>query len=483
MPANFKNAARIIFFLCVDLLAFYCALVLAFFTRKLAHYLFPGVVIELLFSLRYFIEIWWLPLIFVSFISYARLYTKKLPFWDETKELIKAVTISAIAVLALITLGKMTDEISRLTMILLWFYGLFIFPLSRLLGETVLNKTGLWQENVIIIGAGDAGIAAAKGIIAERHAGYHLIGFLDDADDKIGTGIEINGKRYKIFGKIKHYTKFINILNISTIIIALPSLPVDELTELTNTIQKHAKNILLIPDIKGIALMNTELYHLFAQQLFLFKINNNLKSPSNRFMKRAFDIIVSFVFLPLLLPLIGILGLLIKLDSPGPVLYRHRRIGLGGTPFSVYKFRSMHRDSPERLGKILNSDPSAKTEWETSFKLKNDPRITRMGNFLRKTSLDELPQIFNVLKGEMSFVGPRPVLDEEISMHYKEYADYYHMVRPGITGLWQVSGRNDVDYETRVRLDVWYVLNWSIWLDVLMLLRTIRVVLKREGAY
>jgi undecaprenyl-phosphate galactose phosphotransferase len=106
-----------------------------------------------------------------------------------------------------------------------------------------------------------------------------------------------------------------------------------------------------------------------------------------------------------------------------------------------------------------------------------------MGNFLRKTSLDELPQIFNVLKGEMSFVGPRPVLEEEITMHYREYADYYHMVRPGITGLWQVSGRNDVDYETRVRLDVWYVLNWSIWLDVLMMLRTIRVVLKREGAY
>ncbi len=479
---SFKDFSKVVLLLFIDALAFYSSLVLAFYSRAFLNTVFPGI-IAFDVSLQFFLKIWWLPAIVLSFFASERLYNKKLPFWDETRELVKAVTISTITVLALITLGKMTDRISRLTVLFLWGYGLFLFPLFRLIGKRILYKLGLWKENVIIIGAGSAGILAAKGIHSELFLGYNLIGFLDDADNKIGTEIVINGKPYKVFGKTKNFTKFVNLLNISTIIIALPSLPVDELADLTNNIQKHAKNILLIPDVKGIALTNTELYHLFVQQLFLLKINNNLKSPFNRLIKRTFDMTVSVLFLPVLLPLIGVLGLLIKLDSPGPVFYRHTRIGRGGQPFGVYKFRSMYRDSGERLEKILQTDPAARAEWDAYFKLKNDPRVTRMGAFLRKTSLDELPQIFNVLKSEMSLVGPRPVIAEEITTYYKECADYYHMVRPGITGLWQVSGRNDVDYENRVRLDMWYALNWSLWLDVLMLFKTIRVVLKREGAY
>ena len=482
MTNSFKNFSKVFLLIFIDLLAFYSSLIAAFYTRALLNIVFPGL-IAFSIPLSYFLKIWWLPAIIMSFIAYERLYNKKLPFWDEAKELVKAATISMITMLALITLGKMTDQISRLTVLFLWGYGLLLYPLYRLIGKRILYTLGLWKENVIIIGAGTAGVEAAKGIHSELFLGYNLIGFLDDADEKIGTEIEIDGKPYKVFGKTKHFTKFVNLLNISTVIIALPSLPVDKLAELTNNIQKHATNILLIPDVKGIALTNTELYHLFVQQLFLLKINNNLKSPFNRFIKRTFDLVVSVLFLPVLLPLIGVLGLLIKIDSPGPVLYRHTRIGRIGKPFGVYKFRSMFRDSGERLETILRNDPLARQEWESSFKLKKDPRITRMGRFLRKTSLDELPQIFNVLKGEMSLVGPRPVIEEEIITYYKESSDYYHMVRPGITGLWQVSGRNDVGYDNRVRLDMWYVLNWSLWLDILMLFKTIRVVLKREGAY
>jgi undecaprenyl-phosphate galactose phosphotransferase len=305
---------------------------------------------------------------------------------------------------------------------------------------------------------------------------------LDD-DPAIGKEVRIDGTAYRIFGKVRHFRKFLKIFRISTVIIAIPSLSVDKLAELTNNIQKYTKNILLIPDVKGVALTNTELYHLFMQQLFLLKINNSLKSPFNRLNKRAFDMVLSILMLPLLLLVIGILGLLVKLDSPGPVFYRHTRIGRNGKSFGVFKFRSMHVDSRERLYKILGTDPRLKQEWETYYKLKNDPRITRMGKFLRRTSLDELPQIFNVLQGEMSLVGPRPVLKEEIAKYYKEFADYYHLVRPGITGLWQVSGRNDVNYFMRVRLDAWYVLNWSVWLDIVILFKTFNVVLKKEGAY
>lgn len=466
----------------VDIVSFYCSLLTAFYTRKFLTALVPDVH-ALQLSFLYFLKIWWLPVVFICFIAYERLYNKNLTFWDETRIILKAVTVSVMIVMGMLTIGRLTPDISRLAVIFLWLYGLFIFPFFRFLGKKWLYRIGVWKEKVIILGAGKTGIEAAKGIHAEPHLGYTIIGFLDDAVGEIGNKLTIDGKHYKIFGKTKNFKKFVRMMNISTIIIAIPSLPLEELTELIGTIQKHTKNILLIPDWKGIAMTNSELDYLFFQQLFLLKIDNNLKSPFNRFIKRTFDLCVSILFLPLLLPLIVILGLLIKIDSPGPVLYRHKRIGRGGKPFGVFKFRSMYEDSDERLQKILANDAEAKKEWDASFKLKNDPRVTRMGNFLRRTSLDELPQVLNVLKGEMSLVGPRPVMCEELVKYYKTDADYYYLVRPGITGLWQVSGRSNVDYDVRVKLDTWYVLNWTVWLDSLMLIKTIRVLLKGEGAY
>jgi len=150
--------------------------------------------------------------------------------------------------------------------------------------------------------------------------------------------------------------------------------------------------------------------------------------------------------------------------------------------FPCYKFRSMVLNSQEVLQQLLDSDPEARAEWERDFKLKNDPRITPVGRFIRKTSLDELPQLFNVLRGQMSLVGPRPIISEEL-IRYDENVDYYLMAKPGMTGLWQVSGRNDVDYDTRVYFDSWYVKNWSLWNDIAILFKTVKVVLHRDGAY
>jgi undecaprenyl-phosphate galactose phosphotransferase len=209
----------------------------------------------------------------------------------------------------------------------------------------------------------------------------------------------------------------------------------------------------------------------------------SLRIPLNRFIKRTFDLVISVLLMPLVLPLVCLIAVVIKLDSKGPIFYSHTRWGRDQRPIRVYKFRSMYLDAANRLEGILRADPVAKQEWDTFHKLKNDPRITRVGFLLRTTSLDELPQFFNVFLGKMSLVGPRPVLQEELEKHYKEFADYYFMVKPGITGLWQVSGRNDLDYEERVKLDTWYVLNWSLWLDVQILFKTISVVVKGEGAF
>ena len=181
-------------------------------------------------------------------------------------------------------------------------------------------------------------------------------------------------------------------------------------------------------------------------------------------------------------PILIVIALWIYKDSPGPVIFKHRRIGRNGKEFNCYKFRSMCVDAKEKLEQLLKTDPEAKAEWEKDFKLKNDPRITKSGAFLRKTSLDELPQIFNVLKGEMSLVGPRPIIRDEM-IRYGEYINDYLMVKPGITGMWQVSGRSKItDFEEIVKLDTQYIEKWSIGLDIKILVKTFAVVFKKDGS-
>jgi undecaprenyl-phosphate galactose phosphotransferase len=171
----------------------------------------------------------------------------------------------------------------------------------------------------------------------------------------------------------------------------------------------------------------------------------------------------------------------LKLEG-GSVFFSHSRVGKNGKRFNCYKFRSMVPNADQALKNLLESNPVLQAQWHKEHKLKDDPRISPVGAFLRRTSMDELPQLFNVLKSEMSLVGPRPILEEELEKYGLEKS-YYLMVRPGMTGLWQVSGRNDVDYDTRVYLDAWYVKNWSLWYDLAILSKTFKVVLWRRGAY
>jgi UDP-galactose-lipid carrier transferase len=198
-------------------------------------------------------------------------------------------------------------------------------------------------------------------------------------------------------------------------------------------------------------------------------------------IKRVCELALAVSLMVLLLPLFLIVALIIRLDG-GPTFYGQVRVGRGGRPFRCLKFRSMVHHADKVLADLLAWDPEAAHEWECDFKLKDDPRITRLGRFLRRSSLDELPQILNVLRGDMSFVGPRPIVEAEVG-RYREDIDLYYLVRPGITGLWQVSGRNSLSYDERVALDVRYVLNWSLRFDLLILLRTLPAVMRKTGAY
>ncbi|MEL6937235.1 MAG: exopolysaccharide biosynthesis polyprenyl glycosylphosphotransferase, partial [Cyanobacteria bacterium J06636_28] len=204
--------------------------------------------------------------------------------------------------------------------------------------------------------------------------------------------------------------------------------------------------------------------------------------PGPKLTKSLLDQCLTLLVGIISLPLIVLIALTIRLDSRGPIFYRQTRIGRRGRPFKAWKFRTMVPNADQVLKEYLISHPELRTNWAQDRKLKYDPRITRLGRWLRRTSLDELPQLWNVLRGEMSLVGPRPIVHDEVKL-YEEKFELYTQVLPGLTGLWQVSGRNNITYQERVNLDAYYVRNWSVWLDIYILIRTVWVVLMGDGAY
>ena len=212
----------------------------------------------------------------------------------------------------------------------------------------------------------------------------------------------------------------------------------------------------------------------------MFAYRNNLARPVARLAKLVFDLVAALCILAIFSPLLLLIALAVKSDG-GPVLFAHRRVGANGREFKCFKFRSMVPDGDAVLQRHLESNADAAAEWAATRKLRHDPRVTRMGQILRSTSLDELPQLLNVLRLEMSLVGPRPIVESEVA-RYAEDITYYYETRPGLTGLWQVSGRSETSYERRVQLDTWYVKNWTIWHDLAILAKTLPAVWKRRGA-
>ncbi len=324
---------------------------------------------------------------------------------------------------------------------------ILILPINKFFIKKYLFKIGLWRRKVKIISKDD------KDFINEIFNNHYLGYVNSDSEDT--------------------KTVFINSKNKSDL----------ELKKLIDKNIYKSDRVIFVPRIDSYELSQCQIYGLSKTRSNLVVLKNKLKSKYRQIIHNISNYILAILLLPILLPIIGILAYLIKKESEGPVFFAHNRIGKDGKIIPTFKFRSMFKDSKERLEKLLAENEEIKKEWETNFKLKDDPRVTKIGAFLRKTSLDELPQIFNVLRGEMNFVGPRPVIQEELDKYYKENAEYYLMVKPGITGLWQVSGRSDTDYDFRVSTDKWYVINWSLWLDITILIKTVKVVLKREGAY
>jgi len=380
----------------------------------------------------------------LSTLAYEGIYTKRYDFWHETKYIVKSLMFSFILILAFLAINKSIDQYSRATIIFIFINMIIFIPLFKLLTKKILYKIGFWQR--------EASVYSNDNFVTQEIFNNHYLGYVKSDTPK---------------------TIFVNSIDKDT----------DALHAIIQKEIQTTHEVISIPLINEYDLTQSTIYQLSNTRTNLIVYKNRLKSKYREIIHIVFNYLLAILLLPLLLPLIIIIAILIKKESSGPVFFAHIRVGKHGIPISALKFRSMYQDAQERLETMLENDISIREEWEKNFKLKNDPRITKIGNFLRKTSLDELPQIFNVLKGEMNFVGPRPVIQQEIDQYYKEEADYYYMVKPGITGLWQVSGRSDTDYEFRVATDKWYVSNWSLWLDIVILLKTVKTVLKREGAY
>lgn len=419
----------------------------------------------------------WIILVWIFFFYYEGLYTKRFSFWDEVKALWRVAFLSTVGSFVVVSLGKLSDLVPRTLIILAGILALPLSPLIRINMQRFLRKYGLFRRMAIIVGAGDLGRLILSALRRERNYGYHVIGFIDDNPD---TRRLVDGVR--VHRGIDRVERYIKCCRISDVFVAIPEIEKDKIQDLINRIQLKVERILFVPDLQSIPMLGTEIHHYFHDQIFSLEIKNNLTKTYNIFIKRLFDGAMSLLVLVILfLPMLA-LSLMIVLESPGSPLYTQTRIGRNGKPFKLYKFRTMYADSEEQLTKLLEEDEQAKRDWETFWKLKDDPRVTKIGNFLRKTSLDELPQLINVLRGEMSLVGPRPYLPEELGS-VPAQKSVFLSVWPGITGLWQVNGRSNTDYNYRVALDVWYVRNWTLWLDVVILLKTARVVVMRDGAY
>ena len=370
--------------------------------------------------------------------------------------------------------SQLGDLLSRV-LLFAWSVGLLLLaPIARHFVKRMM-RAGLWGKPVVVLGAQETGSRVLKVLQQEWQLGFKPVGVFDDYP--VPTEGTLEGVPYR--GTLSDAVSIAQEHGADTAIFALPHAGREYLTELVKLASTTFRYIIVMPDLNGIT--NSAVVARDFAGDFGVEIKHNLLDPWARTVKWVLDLSATVVGGLLISPLLIAIVIAIKLDSPGPAFYGHRRLGIGGNHFRCWKFRTMHTNAEQLLNRFLQGKPDLQAEWEQNFKLHNDPRVTRVGRFLRKTSLDELPQLWNVLRGEMSLVGPRPIVDAEISKYGTVY-EMYQRIKPGISGFWQVSGRSDTSYAERVKLDAYYVHNWSVWLDLVILVRTVGCVMLGRGA-
>ncbi len=332
---------------------------------------------------------------------------------------------------------------------------------------------GIGRERVLVVGGTGLGRQVMESIVARPYLGYALVGYLDDSPPPPRQRPDCH---FRHLGSVDNLVSLVRSGRADQVILALPFWQHHQLPTLVSICREAGVEFRVAPDLYELSFERVAVADLSG--IPLIGLKENSLTGLNLVIKRATDITLTLLAAPLLLPLAGIIALAIRLDSPGPVIFRQKRIGKGGQPFTAYKFRTMVVDAEER-----KSELAALNEADGPiFKMRNDPRTTRVGRILRRTSLDEIPQFWNILRGEMSLVGPRPPTPNEVE-HYADWHRRRLEVTPGLTGLWQVLGRSDISFDEMVRLDIYYAENWSPSMDLRILLQTIPAVISGKGAY
>jgi undecaprenyl-phosphate galactose phosphotransferase len=414
--------------------------------------------------------------------KYLGHYDRRRLFWQEVGDVAVVSVAGLLLDAAFLYLAKV--NFSRVWVATSWASVAVAVPLARRGVKAWLSRRGSWRRPTIIVGTGPLARETAKAYQQDSYLGYEVVAFVDPSatgKHDAPASIEVGGRRVPVLRGFREMTGHDAGGRSAHLIVALDADDLSAHEDLLERLCLGPRSIDIISPLRGLPISNTTLTHFFSHEVLAMRIHNNLARPWARFAKRAFDVGLCSLGLVLVAPLMLGIAALLALEG-GPILFAHRRIGRGGRPFYCYKFRTMVPNAQEVLEDLLARDPQARAEWERDRKLRADPRVTRLGHWLRRLSFDELPQLFNILRGDMSLVGPRPVVEEELE-RYGPARIYYEMVRPGLTGLWQISGRNDLDYERRVALDTWYVRNWTLWYDILILFRTLVVVPARAGAY
>jgi exopolysaccharide biosynthesis polyprenyl glycosylphosphotransferase len=347
--------------------------------------------------------------------------------------------------------------------------------LSRIVKRMVrqhLRKRGLGVDRLLIVGAGEVGRTVMRNIVAHPALGYHIVGFVDDDPEKGSTDIG----RFQALGNTANIPRLAKELIIDEVIITLPWMYHRKIVSILAQCEREQVRVRIVPDIFQMTLSHLDVEDLAG--IPMIGVRDISIGRGQMLFKRAMDVTVSTVGLILLFPFFLLIALFIRIDSPGPILFRQIRVGKGERLFACYKFRSMHQGADEEKSRLQDLNEAE----GLFFKIRNDPRITRMGRVLRRTSLDEVPQLINVLMGHMSLVGPRPAPPAEVQ-RYQPWHRRRLEVCPGITGLWQVSGRSQLTFDEMVLLDLYYIENWSPLLDIRIMLRTLPKMITGEGAY
>ena len=390
-------------------------------------------------------------------------YRQRLPYWEFTTHIMN-VSLMGLVISGFLQFA-IKEEFSRLWLIAGWlFFGGFLFA-GRNLVRRLLNMAGKWQIPVLLVGEGATAANALQALKQEYKMGYRVV------EHYLAEFLQYLREPEDWHQIMKHN-------NASFVLFALEGSALESSQDAIRVVVRAGLPYAIIPLWLGLPTSSLRPHYFFTHDVALLYNTNRIRLRLPRILKRSFDIIVSSLAILALSPVFLIITLMVLRDGWPPFI-KHERIGLHGRPFGCYKFRSMVLNNETILQRHLAENPEAAAEWQQYTKLKNDPRITRFGHFIRKTSIDELPQLLNVFKGDMSLVGPRPIIESQKHFYGDDFT-FYTQLRPGITGPWQVSGRNTLSNARRVALEYWYARNWSLWIDIIIILKTIPTVLRRD---